>query len=102
MTKLLAKLLATTTKSAHALGCGRTKLFELLRDGELHAVKLGGKTLIPVTELERLAASLPPRIPRLERLATAPASRTRRFALPSSRAPNPQEAERRSQDYYEW
>jgi len=55
------ELLTTTHESARRLGIGRTKLFELLKDKRLTAVRLGRKTLIPVAELERFAAALPKR-----------------------------------------
>jgi excisionase family DNA binding protein len=57
----MVQLLSTTADAARTLAIGRTKLFELLKNGELEAVRLGRKTLIPIAELERFAASLPPR-----------------------------------------
>jgi excisionase family DNA binding protein len=60
-TAAMVQLLATTTDAARALGIGRTKLFELLKKDQLQAVRLGRKTLIPTSELERFAAALPPR-----------------------------------------
>jgi excisionase family DNA binding protein len=57
----VTELLTTTSESARRLGIGRTKLFELLKNERLHAVRLGRKTLIPVAELERFASALPPR-----------------------------------------
>lgn len=38
------------------LGIGRTALYELLKSGELRCFKLGTRTLIPETELQRLVA----------------------------------------------
>lgn len=35
------------------LGCGRTMIYELLAAGELKAIKLGNRTLIPESELRR-------------------------------------------------
>ena len=43
--------------------CGRTKGYELIAGGQVEAIKLGKKTLIPRMEVERLQARLP-RIPR--------------------------------------
>jgi excisionase family DNA binding protein len=47
-----------------AVPCGRTKAYELIGSGEIRAIKLGRKTLIPKTELERLQAKLPSIQPR--------------------------------------
>ncbi len=41
-------------EAAHALGCGRTTVFKLIRDGRLRVVKLGTRTVIPRSEIERL------------------------------------------------
>jgi excisionase family DNA binding protein len=45
--------------AAKVLGIGRSTLFNLLARGELTARKLGTRTLITATELERYVASLP-------------------------------------------
>jgi excisionase family DNA binding protein len=37
-----------------ALGIGRTKLYELVKAGELRLIKIAGRTLVPRSELERL------------------------------------------------
>ncbi len=42
-----------------ALSIGKTSFYKLLGKGELNAVRLGGRTLITWTELERLITSLP-------------------------------------------
>ena len=55
------ELLLSVAESAHRLGIGKTRFFELLKAEELHAVRLGGRTLIPIAELERFVAQLPPR-----------------------------------------
>jgi excisionase family DNA binding protein len=55
----VTELLTTTHEAARRLGIGRTKLFELLKEDRLRAVRLGSKTLIPVAELENFAATLP-------------------------------------------
>lgn len=70
----MAQLLATTADAARTLGIGRTKLFELLKLGEIEAVRLGRKTLIRTRELERFASALPSR------------SRVRRIKVPSGPA----------------
>lgn len=41
------------------LGIGPTSLFKILRNGELRAVKIGRKTLIPSSELARFQNGLP-------------------------------------------
>lgn len=35
-------------------GLGRTKLYQLIGEGRLKVVKIGGRTLIPAVELRRL------------------------------------------------
>ena len=57
----LMELLLSVAESARRLGIGKTRFFELLKAEELHAVRLGGRTLIPIAELERFVAQLPPR-----------------------------------------
>jgi excisionase family DNA binding protein len=41
-------------EAAHALGCGRTTVFKLIREGRLRVVKLGTRTVIPRNEIERI------------------------------------------------
>ena len=53
------KLLCTTTEAAHAIGCGRTRLYELIADGSLDARSCGGRTLITAESLRKFAANLP-------------------------------------------
>ena len=55
------ELLLSVAESARRLGIGKTRFFELLKAEELHAVRLGGRTLIPIAELERFVAQLQPR-----------------------------------------
>jgi len=40
------------------LSIGRSTLYELMASGRIHAVKLGAKTLVPESELQRFASSL--------------------------------------------
>ena len=54
----------TINQFCAAVPCGRTKAYELIADGEIEAMKLGKKTLIPRAELERLQARLPRMRPR--------------------------------------
>ncbi len=46
-------------EAAKALGIGRTTLFALLGRGDIKARKLGARTLIAASELDRYVASLP-------------------------------------------
>lgn len=41
-------------EAAHALGCGRTTVFKLIREGRLRVVKLGTRTIVPRSEVARL------------------------------------------------
>lgn len=47
-------LVDTDTARAMLGNIGKTKLFELLRDGKLERVKLGGKTLITMKSIRNL------------------------------------------------
>jgi len=48
-------LLASTVPTAcHRLGIGRTLLYDLLKQEKLKSIKLGRRTLIPESELQRL------------------------------------------------
>jgi excisionase family DNA binding protein len=38
-------------------GIGRSKFYELIQEGEIEVVKVGGMTLVPVAELEAFLAS---------------------------------------------
>lgn len=55
----MERLAYTPREACDALRIGRTKLYELFASGDLKAVALGGKTLIPRDELENFMASLP-------------------------------------------
>jgi excisionase family DNA binding protein len=39
------------------IGVSRSRIYELIRDGEIETVKIGTTTLIPMDSLERLIAS---------------------------------------------
>jgi excisionase family DNA binding protein len=56
---VLAQVNLTINEFCAAFNCGRTKAYELIGTGEVEAIKLGKKTLIPYAELERLQARLP-------------------------------------------
>ena len=44
--------------AARALGIGRTLAFALIREGQLQAIRIGGRTLVTIAECERLLARL--------------------------------------------
>jgi len=44
-------LLAIWPDAGHALGVGRTKMFELIASGELTSVRVGRRRLIPATAI---------------------------------------------------
>jgi excisionase family DNA binding protein len=50
----------TISEAVSASRIGRTSLYGLIRDGKLDARKLGSRTLIPSSALERLLGELPP------------------------------------------
>lgn len=39
-----------------ALGIGRTHLYALIRKGNLRVIRLGGRTLVPLSEIVRLTS----------------------------------------------
>lgn len=41
-------------ESAHILGCGRTKIYDLIKDDRIRVVKIGTRTIIPKSEIDRL------------------------------------------------
>ena len=43
-------------EAAQVLGCGRTTVFALIREGRLRRVKLGTRTIVPRAEVLRLLA----------------------------------------------
>ena len=56
----MSRRLAYRLREAYeALGVGRTKFYQLLAAGDIKAVALGSKTLIPSAELEAYLAGLP-------------------------------------------
>jgi excisionase family DNA binding protein len=56
----LRKLAFTKQEAAYALGCGITKVDELIGTKQLAAVKSGRRVLITTAEIERYLAELPP------------------------------------------
>ena len=55
----MERLAYTPREACEALRIGRTKLYELFASGDIKAVALGGKTLVPRDALEAFMASLP-------------------------------------------
>ncbi len=47
-------LASTIPETCRRLGIGRTLVYDLIRQGKLRPIKLGTRTLIPETELQRL------------------------------------------------
>jgi excisionase family DNA binding protein len=52
------RLLLTPTEAAEALGIGRSKVYDLMRQGLLESVRIGGCRRVPSTALSDLIASL--------------------------------------------
>jgi excisionase family DNA binding protein len=52
------KLLLTAPEAARALGISRSKLYELLRDGEIRSVRIGRSRRVPWAALGAYVASL--------------------------------------------
>lgn len=40
--------------TCHALGIGRSTLYKLIKEGQIRPITIGGRTLIPRAEIERL------------------------------------------------
>jgi len=51
--------LITVKSFCYRNSIGRTKFYQLVQNGDLVPVKLGGKTLIPIGEEQRWQKSLP-------------------------------------------
>ena len=52
------KFLLTITEACDAIGCGRTRLYELINSGEIQTVRMGGRRLIPYAALKDFADNL--------------------------------------------
>ncbi|MBO9581862.1 MAG: helix-turn-helix domain-containing protein [Sphingobium sp.] len=50
------KLAFTIAEACHAVGIGRSKLYELIGQGRLETRKIGSRTLIPAESLRSLVA----------------------------------------------
>ena len=59
MNKFATPIANTITDSCSRLGIGRTLLYDLIKQGKLRPIKLGSRTLIPESELQRLVTEQP-------------------------------------------
>jgi excisionase family DNA binding protein len=50
------KLAYRVDEACHALGIGRTSLYELVKTGDLKIIRIAGRTLVPRSEIERLTS----------------------------------------------
>jgi excisionase family DNA binding protein len=50
------KLAFTIAEACHAVGIGRSKLYELIAEGRVEARKIGSRTIIPADSLHGLIA----------------------------------------------
>lgn len=55
---MTAPLLVSTNEAKRLIGCGKSKLFELLSNGDIEGVKLGSRRLITFASLERFVDTL--------------------------------------------
>lgn len=52
-----APLAHSVTAACERLGVGKTTIYELIKAGEIRPFKIGRKTLIPETDLQRVIAT---------------------------------------------
>jgi excisionase family DNA binding protein len=57
----MQRLLYSPNEAARSIGCGRSKFYSLLKNGQVRAVKLGRLTKITAEELNRYIRALPKR-----------------------------------------
>lgn len=57
MTEVIEKRAYRVPEAVYAYGIGRSKLYELIKDGTLKTAKVGGCTLIPREQLEALVTT---------------------------------------------
>lgn len=48
------KLAFRIDEACHALGIGRTSLYEMAKTGQIKFIRIAGRTLVPRSEIERL------------------------------------------------
>ena len=56
----MEKTLLSIAEASHRLGIGKTKLYQILNAGQIKAVRLDKRTLIPVSALDDFANGLQP------------------------------------------
>jgi excisionase family DNA binding protein len=49
------RLLVSVHEACSALGIGRTTFYRLVREERVRLVRIGARSLVPISELERLA-----------------------------------------------
>jgi excisionase family DNA binding protein len=49
-----AKYAFRVNEACRALGIGRTSLYELVKLGQLKLIRIAGRSLVPISEIERL------------------------------------------------
>jgi excisionase family DNA binding protein len=54
----MSKVLYSVLETCDALCIGRSRFYQLVKFGEIHPVKLGRKTVVTKTEIDRFVASL--------------------------------------------
>lgn len=57
----IPKIAYSVDQAARALSIGRTKVFELLKAGQLRSIKIGSRTIIPAEGLQAMLAAGPSR-----------------------------------------
>ena len=50
------KLAFRIDEACHALGIGRTSLYELAKTGQIKLIKIAGRSVVPRSEIERLTS----------------------------------------------
>lgn len=56
---LPAPLTVPIPEACRMIGCGRTKMHEMMNTGDVRAVRIAGRTLIDVASLHALVAAAP-------------------------------------------
>ena len=55
----LERLAYSVNELADAAGCGRDKIYDAIRNGQLRAHKWGARTIVPAEEARRFIDNLP-------------------------------------------
>jgi excisionase family DNA binding protein len=87
--KVATKFLYTTSEARAALGCGITRLYELINNGTLDARRFGRRTYIRAESLESFVASLKPVVTPTTAKAAHDKWSAQRRARPKPRKPEP-------------